>query len=345
MKFDYCIGNPPFQQTKGQTKNIDVWPSFVKAATELADCTTMIHPGRWVIPKKQMKATNDMLIHLGLKKFDYYPNGSDIFSGVNIDGGVSITIYKKGYNGDIKYCSQGKNYGIYHQNTIFISNEYEEEILSKVKNNLGEFDSIKKRVLGNVGSLAGSEFGYSKAKHINLLMDNPKEMTDPVRIWANKGYGKGTRFNWYYIEKEKLNKIPNKLLLSRKIMLDKKGHSLTNGRGNIINNIPKIVENNAIASGDVFFVIPDHDTDYELEFIKTMFMTKTVRFLMSITQKDLYVRGFENVPDYTILMPLLNGSLPTDEWFYKYFNFSKELISHIESHVSPKCDSLKKEGN
>lgn len=344
MKFDYCIGNPPFQQTKGQTKNIDVWPSFVKAATELADCTTMIHPGRWVIPKKQMKATNDMLIHLGLKKFDYYPNAADVFPNVNIGGGVTITLFRKDDQENIQYYNNGKYFGFYEANKKVFSDKFEIEAYKKVWDSFNNEYCIKSHIFGSIGSLGSPEYGYSKTKQIQYLTDDKNNLNTPIKIWANNSFGLGTKFAWHYIEKANLINPPEILFKTRKVMISKKGNPIYKKKGTIFDGIPQIVDCSSIASGDVLFVIPDHDIDYELEFIKAMFMTKTVRFLMSITQKDLYVRGFENVPDYTVLMPLLNGKLPTDEWFYKHFSFSKELISHIESHVSPKIDLLKKEG-
>ena len=157
-----------------------------------------------------------------------------------------------------------------------------------------------------------------------------------MRIWANMSHGKGSRFGWHYIDIEVLDKIPAVLLNSRKVMLDKKGHAITSGKGNVINNIPQIVEKNEIASGDVLFALPEYDTDYDLDLIRSLFITKTARFLMTITQKDLYVRGFENIPDYAVFKEKLAGELFTDDWFYKEYNFSQQLIDHIESTVSAK---------
>ena len=98
-KFDFIIGNPPYQETKGGTKNVDIWPSFVDNANVVADNVCMIHPGRWLIPKKQMKSTHEKIINSGLIDFDYYPNASKVFNGVEIDGGVTVTVFKKGYRG------------------------------------------------------------------------------------------------------------------------------------------------------------------------------------------------------------------------------------------------------
>ena len=103
MKFDFCIGNPPYQETKGGTKNVDVWPSFVKIANGIAINVCLIHPGRWVIPKKQMQSTHDMIVGSGLRNFDYYPDASKLFNGVSIDGGVTITSFSNGYTDEIKY--------------------------------------------------------------------------------------------------------------------------------------------------------------------------------------------------------------------------------------------------
>lgn len=339
MKFDFCIGNPPYQETKGGTKNIDIWPSFIKEANNIANNVCLIHPGRWVVPKKQMQETHNMIVNAGLKSFDYYPDASKLFSGVAIDGGVTITTFKNGYNAEIKCYNNGEDFGIYNKSEKFFSDEYEVEAYNKVFGYFNNPTPISNRMIGNVGSLAGHEFGYSKAKHVALLSQTSANMVDPIAVWANRGYGKGARFAWYFIEKDNLSGVPDKLFASRKVMLDKKGHSITAGTGNIINNVPQIVDELSTASGDVFFVFPECDNNYELRLIKSLFMTKTARFLMSITQKDLYVRGFENIPDYTLFMPMLNGALFTDEWFYKTFEFSNKLIAHIESHVSPKVET------
>ena len=317
--------------------------SFIDAATQVADKTCMVHPGRWVVPKKQMQKVRDDILEKGLAFFNYFPNSSDLFNNVAVDGGITVTYFKKGFNGSPKCSVNNVPRGIYNINQASVLyDSYENEVYEKLIKKCGT-TSIANRIIGNIGSLGSAEFGYKKTKHIDKLQITSNGLNNPIMVWANSSYGKGSRFDWYYMDKGDLDAIPTNLLATRKVMIDKKGHSITTGKGNIINNIPKIVEKNAIASGDVLFVIPQNDTDYELNLIKSLFMTRTARFLMSLTQKDLCVRGFENIPDYTYFIPMLNGALFTDEFFYKTFDFSKELIKHIESCVSEKKETTKED--
>ena len=336
LKFDAVVGNPPYQETKGGTKNIDIWPLFVFNATNLSDNVSLIHPGRWLIPKKQMQSIHDDIIKSGLCYFNYFENSADIFPGIGVDGGITITMFKPGYHDEINYAINNQPCGVFRDDNMFFSNRFEEEAYQKIHQGINSTKTMLDRIIGNIGSLGGSEFGYHKHTQVNLLSNDKTNMSDPVRIWANGGFGKGSRFGWHYIERSAIKNAPEKIFSSRKVMIDKKGHSLGSGKGNIINNIPQIVPADATASGDVLFVYPEKDTDRDLKLIRTLFMSKTARFLMSITQKDLYARGFENIPDYTLFEPYLNTDELTDDFFYKHFRFSKELVEHIERCVSAK---------
>ena len=54
MKFDFCIGNPPYQEDLGKTENQQqgnskwVYPDFQRCADEIAGGTCLIYPfGGW----------------------------------------------------------------------------------------------------------------------------------------------------------------------------------------------------------------------------------------------------------------------------------------------------------
>ncbi len=344
MKFDYAIGNPPYQESKNGN-NTQIWPNFLEETSKIAETQCMVHPGRWVaMPKDNMKKVRQRLIDIGLFNIDFYPTSEDVFTGVSIDGGISITLLKNNFNGQITYSINGEDKGNYNiDDTIFISSLME-EAYNKVFANIA--DNMMTYIIGEPGKY-GTGGGYNKTLLADKLVDTPDNLTNPIKIWASKGFGKGkSKFSWYYIEKDLLIDPPSIIFETKKVMLDSKGHAIAHGKGNIINNLPQICDANVTGS-TVFFVLPnkitdrptDRQTDRQLLLLKSLFMTKTARYLISITQNSLHVRGFENIPDYKELAKLLpEDELFTDEWFYKTFDFSKELIEDIETRVSPKVE-------
>ena len=336
MKFSYTIGNPPYQESKNGN-NHNIWPDFIKESTKIANKSCMIHPGRWAIkPKDNMKRVQNQLIDLGLKSFNLFPMSESCFNDVAIDGGISITLLENNYNGSITYKINNEDKGIYDDNKMIFSNSYQEEAYDKFFRNITT--NMMQYIIGRPGKY-GTDGGYSKSLLADRLQITNKNLKEPIKIWASKGFGKGkSKYNWYFIEKDLLiNPEPN-IFKTRKVMLDSKGHAIAHGKGNVINNLPVICDRNATGNA-VFFVIPKTESERELQLIKSLFMTKTARYLMCITQDSLHVRGFENMPDYLELAKLLpNDELFTDEWFYKTFDFSEGLINEIETRVSPKVD-------
>ena len=338
MKFSYAIGNPPYQEQKGGTKNVDIWPEFVKESTKIADTSCMIHPGRWVIPKKYMKNVQLSLLSLGMTNFNYFPNSNDVFGNVSVDGGISITLFKSDSNGDTHYSISGENKGIFNPDEKIFSNKFEEETYIKV------FTSIKTNMEAyRYGRMAfdGGQYGYDKKINRDKVFDKPDGMRHPIKVWCSIEFGKGeSEYKWRYIDKTDLLDFPEeKLFSSKKVMIDSKGHAIAHGKGNVINNLPVICDRETTAGPGVYWFFPKHEIERELQLIKSLFITKTARYLMCITQKSLCVAGFENIPDYLELAKLLpEDELFTDDWFYKTFDFSEGLINEIETRVSSKVN-------
>ena len=49
MKFDYCVGNPPYQEQRG-SGSVPIWQNFINESVNIANIACMIHPGRWIQP-------------------------------------------------------------------------------------------------------------------------------------------------------------------------------------------------------------------------------------------------------------------------------------------------------
>ena len=357
MKFSYAIGNPPYNMTKSNDSNsaamnVSIWPAFIRESTKLANTVLMIHPGGWATGEASERSIKaDLVTNYHLKTFKYYSNSNDIFSNVNIDGGISITEFDSTYNKEPTYYVDDEYKGIFDKNAIMFSNKYFEETFFKVfckingikyqttNQNINE-NNMLKYVKGSIGSGVGNNiFGFSKDKNGDKVKESSAGMKNPVKCWANlsQEMRKG-KFSWYYIELDDLLDYPDYLFSSRKVMITAVGNGIYGGKGNVINNLPQICDAKSTGSG-ILWIFPKNNNDRELNLIKSLFMTKTARYLMSIKQKGRFVNGFDCVPDYLELAKLLpEDALFTDEWFYKTFNFSEGLINEIETRVSPKVE-------
>ncbi len=95
MKFDFCINNPPYQDNRGRP----VYNKLMDSAYEIADCAIFITPARFLFdagatPKAwNKKMLNDPLF----KVLAYAPNAAKYFKGVDIKGGVAITIRRNNH--------------------------------------------------------------------------------------------------------------------------------------------------------------------------------------------------------------------------------------------------------
>ena len=341
MKFDYVIGNPPYNSgTEKDTRPI--WPKFVDETNKISDIQCMIHPGRWVVPTSKYTSYRDNLLKNHLRNFILYEDSDSIFPTLRgISGGVTITFFDKNFIGNPTYTiNNDKKQREYDINKKIFLNNFEEEVYTKVFNKLDVNKTLNDRVLNN-------GFGYSKHKLFNMTRDNSENMKDPIKVYTNNSFKSYTgKYVWKYIEKTSLDSYSDKLFSSRKILLSTIGDSLKiNASVGVYNKIPMIIDKNATAENHIF-IYPEHDTDRELKLIQSLLLTKTARYLMCISQKGQAVRGFENIPDYIELAKLLpEDELFTDKWFYKTFDFSKELVNEIESRISEKTDEYVRKWN
>ncbi len=100
MKFDYVIGNPPYQdETLGDNKGYapPVYNKFLDASYEIADKVEMIHPARFLFDAGGTpKAWNQkMLASMNFKILYYEADSEKIFHGPDIKGGLAISLHNK----------------------------------------------------------------------------------------------------------------------------------------------------------------------------------------------------------------------------------------------------------
>ena len=100
MKFDYVIGNPPYQEEKqdmsdNKTFMPPVYHLFIDAANEIGSKVMLIHPGRFLFNAGQTpKIWNEKMLNDPHFKILYYEqDASKIFPNTYINGGVVISYH------------------------------------------------------------------------------------------------------------------------------------------------------------------------------------------------------------------------------------------------------------
>ncbi len=137
MKFDYVVGNPPYQDdTRGENETFapPIYHEFMDASYKVASKVILIHPARFLFNAGSTpKAWNKKTLADEHFKILYYEQKSDkVFAGTDIKGGVAIS-----------YRDETKNFGAIER---FTSYPELNSILKKVKNAV-EFQSIRPFVL------------------------------------------------------------------------------------------------------------------------------------------------------------------------------------------------------
>lgn len=94
MKFDFVIGNPPYQedtQNEGDRAN-PLYDKFMDAAYQIGNIVELIHPARFLFKAGQTSKQWDekMLNDPHFKVLYYEPDSSIIFTTTEIKGGNNI---------------------------------------------------------------------------------------------------------------------------------------------------------------------------------------------------------------------------------------------------------------
>lgn len=98
MKFDFIIGNPPYQdETVGEQKTFmpPVYDKFMEATYKIGDKVELITPARFLFNAGSTpKAWNKkMLSDEHFKVLEYISDSSQVFSNTEIKGGVAISYF------------------------------------------------------------------------------------------------------------------------------------------------------------------------------------------------------------------------------------------------------------
>lgn len=97
MKFDFVIGNPPYQEEMEGTSDSPVYNSFMEVSYSIGTKVELITPARFLFNAgKTPKVWNQkMLSDEHFMVLSYEPDGTKVFPGTEIKGGVAIHYHDK----------------------------------------------------------------------------------------------------------------------------------------------------------------------------------------------------------------------------------------------------------
>lgn len=338
MKFDYIIGNPPYQdETLGDNKGFapPIYHKFLDSCYEISDHVEMIHPARFLsnagsTPKEWNKK---MLSDSHLKVLYFEAESAKVFPNTDIKGGVVVT-YR-----DIEH-----DYGSIE---VFTPYELLDSIRKKVQNK--NFESMSNIVV---------------SRTINRLTDKMHELYPEAESQLSKGhkYDVSTniftrlpqiffsekpddQYDYLKILGRENNKrvfkyvredfISNKANLNYyKIFIPKAHGSGKLGEfGTAILESPKVISTETFLSIGYFKTIKEAEN--ALKYIKTKF-ARALLSLLKITQ-DITPEKWKYVPhqDFTDSSDIdwSKSISKIDQQLYQKYDLSPEEINFIETHI------------
>ena len=338
MKFDFIIGNPPYQdETLGDNKGFapPIYDKFMDASYEVADKVELIHPARFLFNAGSTpKAWNQkMLNDPNFTVLHYEQVASKMFPGTDIKGGVAIS-----YHDNSKHFGAIEVFTPYDEiNTVMhkVITSYGFKSLSEVMYNQTRFDletlyADHPKYMSIIGSNGRDKrFRNNIFDKVDLFTDN-KYLEDDVSVLgviANKR-------NWKYISKKYVD-MSHENLYKWKVLVVR-----VNGTGALGETLSKpVISCPGEGYTQTFIGIGAFDTKIEAEnalnYIKTKF-SRAMLSTLKITQ-DNSIETWKMIPlqDFTSASDIdwSQSVAGIDRQLYKKYGLSEDEISFIETHV------------
>ena len=340
MKFDYVIGNPPYQdETLGDNKGFapPVYNKFLDASYEIADKVEMIHPARFLFNAGSTpKAWNEkMLSDPHFKVLHYEADASSIFPNTDIKGGVVVS-YRDSCSdfGAIGvFTKYAKLNAILHKVTetadfISLSNIVVTRTAYRLTDKMHEDhpEAIGQLSKGHAYDMATNIFDRLP----QIFFDaKPTDGNDYIRILGRTNNERAYK----YVRRDYVNKVKN--LDKFKLFIPK-----ANGIGAFGEVISSpITATPGVGSTETFLSIGILDSEYEMDAALKYIKTKFARALLGVlkTTQDITPDKWKYVPlqDFTAHSDIdwSKSVAEIDRQLYREYDLTADEIEFIETHV------------
>ena len=320
MKFDVIVGNPPYQMgSAGGSRDIPIYNKFVDQAKKLTPrFLSMIIPSRWMasgLGLSEFRRT--MLQDRRIRKLVDYERMSDVFPGVDFEGGVCFFLWDRDNEGDCDVTTISANESIgpfardLREYDVFVRDSRALPILRRI------LDAGEASIVDILS--VDKEFGWTS----NFHGFHEKQRRNDVALYYHQ---KGKRLiGW--IERDAIKKSPL-LIDTWKVMIpqafgERGARPAKVLGGSFIAPSPSVCTQTYL-----FFYV---SSKKKAESLNSYVRTRFFRFLVSLRK----ITQHATRSTYTWVPQQTWDRVWTDAALYTKYNLTKQDIAFIESMVRP----------
>lgn len=322
MHFDVIIGNPPYQLSDGgaQASATPIYHHFIEQALKLKPKhLIMIVPSRWFAGGKGLDKFREMMLNnKQIKEIHDFPNASDCFNGVKIEGGINYFHWEKQHNGDCTIYT--------HQNQEIVSimqrplKEPNCEIFIRSNQGVGILHKVQKLNQNSFSELVSARkpFGLDTfIKGESSPIDDPQ---NNLILYQNGGKA--------YWRRDLIQK--NRHLIDQYKVYISRAYGLNGHFPHQIIGKPILGEPYSICT-ETYLVIGGFKNKTEAKNVISYIQTRFFRFLVLLIKntQDGTQKVYQFVPQQDFSKPW------TDQELYQKYQLTQDEIAYIESMVRP----------
>ena len=339
-KFGMVIGNPPYNEETADTSDKPVYNILMEAAHKVAEQTVLITPARFLFNAgKTPDAFNRRILNdPHFKVLDYAPDARKYFKGVDIEGGVAVTLYDETKNFEpVGTFIPFDELKTIHQKVVVDNPDFQplnDIMFQQNKWNLDKLFEDHPEYKSKIGS-GGTERRLTTGIFSAIDLFREHEQDGDVKIL---GLIKNRRV-YRYIEEKYIDTRHENLRKFKVFVPNANGASgkLNNAEPARIISTP-VVGETLVGCTQTFITVGAFDTRDEADACLAYIKSKFARVMLGI----LKVTQDNTAPTWA-KVPLQDFSSDSDiDWhgdidaqLYRKYGLTAEEINFIETHVKP----------
>ena len=342
MRFDFCIGNPPYQESDAgkSTGATPVYDKFVDEGLSICrNSLVMITPSRWMKTGRGLDSfRKDMISNTSLKTLVDYEKADEFFSGVHIAGGICYFLIDKSYNGPCHFKHISAD-GYIDESDRYLQNHFSDSVIRDSRQiSILEKTFSDSRFSSLVSSL--NPYGFrtylfnSPEQYPSVKISDVKTSECSIAVYGVKGFKGGARRVKFYVRpSDILNKSVG--YVDYKLFFSKAYLATSTVPPEIIKGYPFEI------CTETFLKIGNFDTESEmlnaLSYLKTKFARALLFFNRSALSVSKELFTFIPLQDFTDKSDIdWSKSLhEIDLQLYKKYGLNAEEIKFIEDRIKP----------